>query len=201
LYNTFSISTKSLDYVIGTFRIPDYDVVGPVLNTRISSVNTLEYGATYGTADNQIDAGLRRVYNQSRYFAHNGDSIKTTQWRVGNTPYEPQTLKEQFNSLLQHFNIHQDTLSGMYPGINSLGAFREHSYASICSLNIPGESEMYTVSGLDTEQTPAIIEFKVVAEDFTVNDITPAQNCTPYLIAAYNSCLEIKAGRIVSLIP
>ena len=94
--NTFSISTKSLDYVIGTFRIPGYDVEGQVLNTRISTANTLEYGGTYGTADNQIDAGLRRVYNQSRYFAHNGDSIKTTQWRVGNTPYEPQTLKEKF---------------------------------------------------------------------------------------------------------
>ena len=200
--NTFSISTKSLDYVIGTFRIPQYDQVGPVLNTRLSSINTLEYGGTYATADNQIDAGLRRVYNQSRYFAHNGDSVKTTQWRVGNTPYEPQTLKEQFNSLLQHFNIHQDTLSGMYPGINSLGAFREHSYASICSLNIPGETEMYTVSGLDTEQTPATIEWKVVAEDFPANDITPANLlCTPYLIAAYNSCLEIKAGRVVSLIP
>ena len=149
-----------------------------------------------------INAGLRRVYNQPKYFAHNGDSIKTTQWRVGNTPYEPQTLKEQYNSLLQHFNIHQDTLSGMYPGINSLGAFREHSYASICSLNIPGETEMYTVSGLDTEQTPATIEWKVVAEDFPANDITPANLlCTPYLIAAYNSCLEIKAGRVVSLIP
>ena len=59
---------------------------------------------------------------------------------------------------------------------------------------------MYTISGLDTEQTPATIEWKVVAEDFTVNDITPAQNCTPYLIAAYNSCLEIKTGRVVSLI-
>jgi hypothetical protein len=200
--NTFSISTKSLDYVIGTFRIPQYDVVGPVLNTRLSEIRTLEYGATHGTADNQIDAGLRRVYNQSRYFAHNGDSVKTTQWRVGNTPYEVQTLKEQFNSLLQHFNIHQDTLSGMYPGINSLGAFREHSYASICSLNIPGETEMYTVSGLDTEQTPATIEWKVVAEDFPANDITQANLlCTPYLIAAYNSCLEIKAGRVVSLIP
>jgi hypothetical protein len=89
----------------------------------------------------------------------------------------------------------------MYPGINSLGAFREHSYASICSLNIPGETEMYTISGLDTEQTPATIEWKVVAEDYTATDITPAENCTPYLIAAYNSCLEIKAGRVVSLIP
>ncbi len=89
---SFSISTKSLDYVIGTFRIPNYDVEGPVLNTRLSRIESLEYGATHGTADNQIDAGLRRVYNQSRYFAHNGDSIKTTQWKIGNTPYEAQNF-------------------------------------------------------------------------------------------------------------
>jgi hypothetical protein len=181
---SFSISTKSLDYVIGTFRLPNYDVERPVLNTRLSTINSLEYGATIGTADNQIDAGLRRVYNQSRYFAHNGDSIKTTQWRIENTPYEAQDLKEQLNSLMQHFNIHQDTLSGMYPGINSLGAFSEHSYASIVILNIPGESEMYTVSGLNPEQTPANVEWKVVSEAFEPNDITTANNCTPYLIAA-----------------
>ena len=198
---SFSISTKSLDYVIGTFRIPSYDDPNLPLNTIFSKAESLEVGETRATAESQIAAGCRRVYNQSRYFAHNGDSIKTTQWRVGNTPYEPQTLKEQFNSLLQHFNIHQDTLSGMHPCINSLGAFREHSYASICSLNVPGESDMYTISGLDTEQTPATIEWKVVAEPYAVTDITPAQNCTPYLIAAYNSCLEIKAGRVVSLIP
>jgi hypothetical protein len=60
---------------------------------------------------------------------------------------------------------------------------------------------MYTISGLDTEQTPATIEFKVVAEDYTATDITTNSRCTPYLIAAYNSCLEIKAGRVVSLIP
>ena len=60
---------------------------------------------------------------------------------------------------------------------------------------------MYCISGIDTEETPATIEFKVVAEPYAVTDITPAQNCTPYLIAAYNSCLEIKAGRVVSLIP
>jgi hypothetical protein len=89
----------------------------------------------------------------------------------------------------------------MYPGINSIGAFREHSYASIVSLNIPGETEMYTVSGLDTEQTPATVEWKVDSEAFPVNDITTADNCTPYLIAAYNSHLEIKARRIVSLVP
>ena len=112
---TFSISTKSLDYVIGTFRLPAYDRNELPLNTIFSPVKALQEGATKATAESQISAGCRRVYNQSRYFAHNGDSIKTTQWRVGNTPYEPQTLKEQFNSLLQHFNIHQDTLSGMHP--------------------------------------------------------------------------------------
>jgi hypothetical protein len=200
--NSFSISTKSLDYVIGTFRIPNYDQENYVLNTRLSHIQGLQYGTGFATAENQISSGCRRVYNQSRYFAHNGDSIKTTQWRVGNTPYEPQTIKENFNSLMQHFNIHQDTLSGMYPGINSLGAFREHSYASICSLNIPGESDMYTVSGLDTEQTPATIEWKVVSVPFGAgSNLTPDANCTPYLIAAYNSHLEIRAGRVVSLIP
>ena len=198
---SFSISTKSLDYVIGTFRIPGYDQPNEVLNTLKSKPESLEVGETLATAESQVSGGLRRVYNQSRYFAHNGDSIKTTQWKIGNTPYEAQDLKEQFNSLMQHFNIHQDTLSGMYPGINSLGAFREHSYASIVSLNIPGESELYTISGLDTEQTPATVEWKVVSEAYTPTDITTANNCTPYLIAAYNSHLEIKAGRVVSLIP
>ena len=94
----FSFSTKSLDYVIGTFRIPNYDVPDLPLNTVFSKAESLEVGETRATAESQISAGCRRVYNQSRYFAHNGDSIKTTQWRVGNTPYEPQTLKEQFNS-------------------------------------------------------------------------------------------------------
>ncbi len=64
----------------------------------------------------------------------------------------------------------------MFPGFNSLGAFSDHSYASICSLNIPGESEMYTISRLDTEQTPATIEWKVVAEAYTANDITTADH-------------------------
>jgi hypothetical protein len=60
---------------------------------------------------------------------------------------------------------------------------------------------MYTISGLDTEQTPSLIEFKVVGKDYTASDITTTDNCTPYLIAAYNSHLEIRAGRVITLIP
>ena len=204
----FSISTQSLDYVIGTFRLPEYEVGGLPLNTKFSSQNSLGEGETHATSESQVSAGLRRVYNQSRYFAHNGDSIVTTKWRIGNNSFEPQTMAEQYNTLLQHFNIHQDTTSGMYPGINSLGAFREHSYASICSLNFPEKGDMFTVSGLDTEQTPASIEWIVTANAYTpvgglIGDylITTGDNCLPYLICAYSSHLEIGTGRVVNLIP
>jgi hypothetical protein len=39
---------------------------------------------------------------------------------------------------------------------------------------------MYTVSGLDAEQTPATKEWKVVPEP--KSDITPPENYTPYSI-------------------
>ena len=204
----FSISTQSLDYVLGTFRLPGYETPGKPLNTIFSAQNSLEEGQTIATAEQQINAGLRRVYNQSRYFAHNGDSIVTTKWRIGNNTFEPQNIDEQYNSLLQHFNIHQDTLSGMHPCINSIGAFREHSYASICSLNFAEKGSTYIVSGLDTEQTPASIEWIVTSSEYIPAgglagdySITDATNCLPYLICAYSSHLEIGAGRMVNLIP
>ena len=206
----FSISTQSLDYVIGTFRLPNYDTIGQPLNTILSTQDSLEEGLTRATAEEQTNAGLRRVYNQSKYFAHNGDSITTTKWRIGNNSFEPQNLDEQFNSLLQHFNINQDTMSGMHPCINSIGAFREHSYASICSLNFPEKGEVFTVSGLDTEQTPASVEWVVTSSTFTPTAggglvgnylLTDATNCLPYLICAYSSHLEIGTGRMVNLIP
>ncbi len=101
----FSISTQSLDYVIGTFRLPNYNTIGQPFNTILSTQDLLEEGLTRATADEQVNAGLRRVYNQSKYFAHNGASIVTTtsKWRIGNNSYDPQNLDEQYNSLLvQH---------------------------------------------------------------------------------------------------
>ncbi len=58
-------------------------------------------------------------------------------------------------------------MSGIDPGINSIGSFREHSYATICSLIFPEKGSVYTVSGLDTEQTPASIEWIVTSSTFT----------------------------------
>ena len=96
----------------------------------------------------------------------------------------------------------------MHPCINSIGAFREHSYASICSLNFAEKGSLFTVSGLDTEQTPASIEWIVTSSEYTpagglAGDyaITDDTNCLPYIICAYSSHLEIGAGRMVNLIP
>ncbi len=61
---SFSVSTKSLDYVIGTFRLPNYDVEGPVLNTRLAPINSLEYGSTFSTADNQIDSSAASQFER-----------------------------------------------------------------------------------------------------------------------------------------
>ncbi len=61
--------------------------------------NSLVEGQSTATADEEVNAGLRRVCNQSRYFADNGDSINATQWRIGNNSYEPQNIDEQFNTL------------------------------------------------------------------------------------------------------
>jgi hypothetical protein len=202
----FTISTECLDYCIGTFRLPNYDTPNLPLNSCFSASTALQHGDAKSTALSQINNGARRVYNQSRYFAHNGDSIVNTKWKVGNHSFEPQTLEEQYNALLQHFNVHQDTISGMHPCINSLGAFREHSYASIVSLNIPEKSDIYTLSGWNTDQQPAQIEWTVTSSAYTdpgtgLQVLTNTDNCLPYLICAYTSHLDIKAGRVVNYIP
>jgi hypothetical protein len=93
----FSISTQSLDYIIGTFRLLGCDTIGQPLNTIMSTQDSLEEGLTRATAEEQTNAGLRRVYNQSRYLAQNGDSVVTTKWRIGNNSYEPQNIDEQYN--------------------------------------------------------------------------------------------------------
>ena len=51
-------------------------------------------------------------------------------------------LMNKFNSLLHHFNQHQDTVSDKFPGLSSLGAFRECLKAHVISLNIPGENKI-----------------------------------------------------------
>lgn len=203
--NRTSISCRSLDWIMGTFRLPNYTNVEEPLNSLRPSPATLgPVGQSKYTWEAQVRAGLRRLFNNSRYYARNGSSIDTCAWTIGNSQYPQRTVQQQFDALLQHFNIQNDQGSGgMYPGIQSLNHFRETFYADIMSLNCNQSESDYVISGLNTQETPLQITWNVNATTCAITDsLIPvlADQCTPYLICGYTSCLEIRGARQLTLI-
>jgi hypothetical protein len=162
-------------------------------------------GATKYTWEAQVRAGLRRLFNNSRYFARNGSSITSCSWKVGMSEYPARTVQQQFDGVLQHFNIQNDQGSGgMYPGIQSLHHFQETFYTDILSLSTNQSESDYVISGLNTQETPLQITWNVTADALAnpIDVLIPntATQCTPYLICGYTSCLEIAGGRQITLI-
>ena len=200
----FNISTRSLDYVMGTFKIVGYDTPGPPIISKISTDNTKGfYGSNDATFESQVKNGLPVLFNNSKYLLNNGDSIVSTKWKIGTHEYRTKTNQENFDGLLNHFNIQQNVDGGMYPGIASLNHFITQFYADLISLNVSGEgSDIFTASGINTNQGPINIEWYVNANALTgATEFTPAAgNCLPYLIAGYSSHIEIRGGRQISLV-
>ena len=203
--NRTSISTKSLDWVMGTFRLPDYDTISYPLNSLKPSPSSYGVvGSTKRTWEDQVRAGLRRLFNNSRYFARNGSSITKTQWTVGFKEEPARNMQQQFDHVLQHFNIQNDQgAGGMYPGIQSLHHFRETFYCDIVSLTCNQSETDYVIAGLDTQETPLQITWDVTSEPTgIIDELIPdvSKDCTPYLICGYTSCLEMQGGRQITLI-
>ena len=153
--NRTSISCRSLDWVMGTFRLPTYTTLEVPLNTLPTSpCKWGQIGQNAYTFDSQVRNGLRRLFNNSRYFARNGTSIDDCSWRVGMSEYPKRNLMQQFEGVLQHFNIQNDQGSGgMYPGIQSIHHFRDTFYCDILSLNCNQSEADYVISGLNTQET------------------------------------------------
>jgi hypothetical protein len=204
--NRTSISCRSLDWVMGTFRLPNYDTIEQPLNTLLPSPSRYgTVGQTKYTWESQVRAGLRRLFNNSRYFARNGSGITDCAWQVGNSLYPTRNVQQQFDAVLQHFNIQNDQgAGGMYPGIQSLHHFRETFYCDILSLNCNQSETDFVISGLNTQETPLQITWNVnskalnVAIERLITDVN--STCTPYLICGYTSCLEIRGNRQITLI-
>ncbi len=57
----FSITTKSLDYCIGTFQVANRDTISTVLNSGIAAATAGEYGNASFTSGALINAGSQRV--------------------------------------------------------------------------------------------------------------------------------------------
>jgi hypothetical protein len=198
-----SVSTKSLDWVMGTFRLNNYTNIEQPLNSLVSTASSGQRGQNRATLQEQSKNGLRRLFNNSRYFCRNGSSITKTKFYVGSADYKERTVEESFNQLLLHYNIANDVTSGMYEGIQSIYHFKDTFYADLLSLNIPGESPE-TVSGIDTKATPCQLTWEIDSvETDPIEGLFTDKSayCTPYIICGYTSCLEIRGGRQITLIP
>ena len=109
-----------------------------------------------------------------------------------------------------------DLLGGTSPYIRHYSDFIETTFGHMISFQATGETDMYTISGLDSSQQPLSIAWEVVGGD-TVSDgsnglagiksgqkilndglvCQSGDSCLPVVIAAYSSHLEITAGRNV----
>ena len=214
----FSITTKSLDYCIGTFQVASRDTISTVLNSSIAAATAGEYGNAAFTAGALINSGAQRVFNNSKYFARNGSGVKTGTWYAGSVKLISETPLQMYNGILRGFNMKNDLLGGTSPYIRHYSDFIETNFGHMISFQATGETDMYTISGLDSSQQPHSIAWEIIGGD-TVSDGTnglagiksgqkisndgvvfqKSDSCIPFVIAAYSSHLEITSGRNIQL--
>ena len=232
--NRFSISTQSLDMVISTFQVQDREtqqapILGqhgadgwgtlPTAKAVVGAAETAvngaaEFGTLMKSFNTALSLGVAKTLNNSRYFLRNGDGIGTCTYIVGNTRLNPETIAEQFNGVLRAFNSQNDTLGGLYPGIQSLYHYQTQFYAHILSLNVTTEHDIYTVSGLNCSATPVSIAWEVngsgsgstanIESQATTNGNiwqTGSTESTPIMIACYTSNLNVGLGRSITMQP
>ena len=204
-----AISSKSVDYCIGTFRSASYDDNADATNKVIISNLSPQYMGEFGqdacTFENQVRLGKPLLFNNSKYFVRNGESISTTQWYLGNTQLMTRTPQDTYEALLQHFNISHDCVGGLYPGIKSLYHFNKHFYGDVLSLNVSGESnDVYHASGKDSDELPLSIGWNTTSLNACPDDgqvVIAATNCVPVLIVASSPYLEIGSRRQIVYVP
>jgi len=199
-----TVSTKSLDYVIGTFRAANYNDNNDATNIVVMSKTTTNASGRFGgdgtTFESQARAGRTILFNNSKYFIRNGESIDSATFTIGNTRLNSEQPTEIFDGVLRHFNIQNDVTGGIHPSIKALAQFQKYAFAHILSLNVSGETDIYTVSGLDTEETPVNIAWETKSitkqpDDTTWGIVADTQNCLPVLIAGYSSHIIINKSR------
>ena len=134
----FTLSTQSLDMVIGTFQVPNRDtqqqpLLGNITKKYVGNEVAQEFGSLDKTLSYALHSGQPVSLNNSKYFVRNGSGIKTCTWLCGNVRLAPENINEQFNGVLKSFNSTIDTLGGVYPGIQSLAHYQDQFYAHILS--------------------------------------------------------------------
>jgi hypothetical protein len=201
-----SLSTSSLEMLIGTFMVQNRDtqvqpIMGDYKDRSVSGQNMAELGDASKSFRYNLLSGEPIIFNQSKYFIRNGTTIKNCRWGIGNVYFNYETIPDQFSNVLRAFNTQNDTLGGFHEGLTGLAAFQDTYYAHILTLNATGENDIYTVSGLDSSTLPCQISWEYVGGEDTTNatftDIYGTGNTihTPLIIAVYSAHLDIMANR------
>jgi hypothetical protein len=202
-----SLSTSSLEMLIGTFMVQNRDTQSyPILGNHKEYYLAKQSTAEYGEKDKTFRSALQNCapicFNQSKYFVRNGTTLKQCRWGIGNVYFNYETIPEQFYNVLKAFNTQNDTLGGFHEGLTGIPAFQDTYYAHILSLNAAGENDIYTVSGLDASTLPTQISWEYVGgEDVTnsswdeIYDSSVNTIHTPLIIAVYSAHLDIMANR------
>ena len=136
-----SLSTSSLEMLIGTFMVQNRDVQAyPLLGNHDTYSLATQASGEYGQKDKTYRAALQNClpvcFNQSKYFVRNGTTLKNCRWGIGNVYFNYETIPEQFSNVLRAFNTQNDTLGGFHEGLTSLAAFQDTYYAHILTLNV-----------------------------------------------------------------
>ena len=145
------------------------DTISTVLNISMSGASSGEYGNATYTAGALINAGAQRVFNQSKYFAHNGSSAKSGTWYAGSVKLISEIPLQMYNSILRGFYMKNDLLGGTSPKIRHYSDFIETTFGHLISFQATGENDLYTISGLDSSQQPLSLAWEIVGSD-TVSD-------------------------------
>jgi len=204
----FSIATKSLDMVIGTFTLPDRDVISNPLvggnGTTYMIGGSTDADGEEGREDTNynkmVEDGYPLLLNTSRYFCRNGEYIKSCRYSIGGTPLNTETMLEMYNGVLRAFNNSQvDMLGGVHPGCASIDHFKTQYFAHILRLSAQTDNDVYTISGVNCAENSIDIQWETFGGEAVANYDTRLLpnngNCVPLLIACYTSRIDISANR------
>ena len=218
-----TISSQSLNYLIGTFQAPNRSTITQPINTLISPPQAGENGVYSATFDNQVDSGMPRTFNNALYFVRNGSKIKSSKWSVDQQDFPVRDLYDVYNENLRHWGKFGKPDS-IYKGIQTIYHFQETFYTDVLSLEIPDQYNdgIYCVSGINCKGVPLNIIYNTTGGDDTsyyqyvdtstaaniygVNKkgfsafnlgLDTASSYTPVIIANFTSSLVLSKGRNV----
>jgi hypothetical protein len=179
-----TVSSQSLNYLIGTFQAPNRTTITQPINTLISPPQAGETGVYSATFDNQVDSGMPRTFNNALYFGRNGSKIKNTKWSVDQQDYPTKDIYEIYNENLRHWGKFGKP-ENIYKGIQTIYHFQETFFTDVLSLEIPDQYNdgIYNVSGMNCKGVPLNIIYNTYGGDDTsfyqYVDVSAAANIYP----------------------